>query len=344
LTIIIILYMYYIMSLDTSDDICKIIRTGNPNGRPIRLPDGIAKLSEAELLNYLNDNKKEIIDGVIDTLKKCGIIIKINKNKNELIFESPGYYTSTYNVKTGKIIKTNPFGFGSSKPRFSGGKKITKKNRKNLKHFKKNIHGMVMNGGDLLTGLIKCLAYSCVVVVGFIISIPYFAIKWTYEGIYNLINGNPNTVVVTNTDVPIADLGDVHDNAIYAEAKDNGVPEVIAQVVPGDNFAPYVDVNVISTADENKISNVQTSEIDSNADSTADSKTGSNNSSFRNDYLNTRYPGISKEKYFDAKSSGKLGSLIPENKGGKPGSLIPENKGGKSRSKIRKRKSRRTRK
>jgi hypothetical protein len=241
------------MSLDMSDDFCKMIRTGKPNHRTIRLPpDYISKLSKAELLDFLNNNEKEIIDGVIDTLNRCGIEIKINKNKNEVIFESPGYYTLTHNVKTGKHTKTYPVGFGSSKPRFLGGKQntdrnITKKNRKNLKHFKKNIHGMVMNGGDINIGYIiikicDALANIYVGVLGITLS-PLFLIVWASVKIYDFFNKNPSTVVVTNTDdvndvnpraIPQADLGYVHDNAIYAEAEGftDEVPEGIAKVVP----------------------------------------------------------------------------------------------------------------
>ena len=162
------------------EKLCRILKTGKPTTK-ISLPDDLKELSEAELLEFLNKNEKKIIDGVIDTFSKCGI--KITANDNKLTIESPGYYTVTYNVKTMKMTKTHPTGFGSSKPRFTGGTKftrrnITKKNRKSLKHLKKNIHGMVRNGGAefvnpasfLLNSVIELICYA---LIGVAVVAPY---------------------------------------------------------------------------------------------------------------------------------------------------------------------------
>ena len=202
------------MSSDKSAELCRILKTGNPTTK-ISLPDDLKKLSEAELLEFLNKNEKEIIDGVIDTFSKCGI--KITANDNKVIIESPGHYTVTYNVKTMKMTKTHPIGFGSSKPRFTGGTN-TKKNRKSIKHLKKSIRGMVRKGGErfvdpasfLLNSVIELICYSVigVVAVGAAgiaigaagIAIGLSPIVWACKKIYERFNGNPTTVVATNTD------------------------------------------------------------------------------------------------------------------------------------------------
>jgi hypothetical protein len=217
------------MSSDKSAELCRILKTGKPNNTIFSLPDDLAKLSEAELLEFLNKNEKEIIDGVIDTFSKCGI--KITANDNKVIIVSPGYYTTTFSVETMKMTKTHPIGFGSSSKRFTGGKKftginITKKNRKSLKYLKKNIRGMVMNGGekfeDPISGLIKLICYSVIGVAavgaaGIVIGLsPIVLTTWACKKIYERFNRNPTTVVATNTDY------DTDNETVASEESDNG--------------------------------------------------------------------------------------------------------------------------
>jgi hypothetical protein len=212
------------MSSDKSAELCRILKTGKQGNMKISLPDDLAKLSEDELLKFLNENEKEIIDGVIDTFSKCGI--KITANDNKVIFLSPGYYTITYNVKTMKMTKTHPIGFGSSSKRFTGGN-ITKKNRKSLKYLKTNIRGMVMNGGEefvdpisfLLNGVIKLICYSVIGVVavgaaGIVIGLsPIVLTTWACKKIYERFNGNPTTVVATNTDYVTDNESDISEES-----------------------------------------------------------------------------------------------------------------------------------
>ena len=115
-----------------------------------------------------------------------------------------------------------------------------------------------MNGGDINIGYIiikicDALADIYVGVLGIALS-PLFLIVWASVKIYDFFNKNPSTVVVTNindetdTDpraIPQADLGYVHDNAIYAEAEGftDEVPEGIANIftnlVNGPSASPF---------------------------------------------------------------------------------------------------------
>ena len=228
------------MSLDNPEELCRILKTGKQDSQNYELSDELKKLSEAELLEFLKNNEKEIINGVIDTFSKCGI--KITANNNKVIIKSPGYYTVTNDVETGEQTKaeaeaeaeteaeaepeaeaetqtipeakpkpkTKP-GFGSSAPRFPTtksrvpggtkftGRNITKKNRANLTHLKKNIRGMVMNGGKG-RNFIEDICIALVVVPLRLPSITIMCIKYVCRKIYNHFNDNSSKVVPTNYD------------------------------------------------------------------------------------------------------------------------------------------------
>jgi hypothetical protein len=243
----------------SSEELCRILKTGKPNNTIFSLPDELKKLSEAELLEFLNENEKEIIDGVIDTFSKCGI--KITANDNKVIFESPGYYTTTFNVETGEQTKADAEaeaipkakakiqtipkpGFGSSSKRFptnklrvAGGTKftgrnITKKNRANITHLKKKIRGMVMNGGSGI--VIECFYYLCVSICLVVYS-PFYIIGWTYKAIYKHFNNYAVTPIYTA--VKMGNLTEL--NAILANLTDEN-KEILNQVII-DEDSGFID-------------------------------------------------------------------------------------------------------